>query len=249
MLCIHRYEALPSTNDEGIRLAKEGAPEGTVVWAERQTAGRGRRGRTWESPEGNLYMSVILRPDLPLALAGRIGVACGMALREDLAQCAVEPLLAEVRTKWPNDLYLMGRKLGGILVETRAAPGGRLDWAVVGAGINAASHPDVSPPGQPATCLAEHGFTGDIGELVASLARRMTTASRRIATEAGWRVVADAWEKHDLAAGPIRILEGDREYEAEGIGLDGDGALLARTWEGVRRVTAGEVSIRSRAAG
>jgi BirA family biotin operon repressor/biotin-[acetyl-CoA-carboxylase] ligase len=238
MLCIHWHEELPSTNTEAIRLAKEGAPEGTVVWAERQTAGRGRRGRTWDSPAGNLYMSVIVRPDLPLALAGRISVAVGLRIARLLHNSGI-------RSKWPNDIYYEGRKAGGILVETRAGPGGRLDWAVVGLGLNVASHPEVEALAQPATHVPDIIRYTDIETMMRFLGKVIVQTSRN-ASGGFWRVYRTYWLGYDLTNGPIRVVEDDREYDAEGVGIDDDGALLVRVGEEIRRVTAGEVTVRVR---
>lgn len=239
-LCVHWHEALPSTNDEAIRLAKEGAPEGTVVWAERQTAGRGRRGRMWDSPPGNLYMSVILRPELPLALAGRLGVTCALVL----GGCLRNSVRLAIRTKWPNDLYLEGRKVGGILVETRPRPGGALDWAVVGLGLNVAGHPKIPPPGIPATSLAAHGGPRAADGLVERMGLAVLEAGL-IAAMPDWENwVRVRWVESDLASGPIRVHEAGEAFDAEGLGLDHDGALIVQVEEEFRRVTAGEVSVR-----
>lgn len=241
MLCIHRFETLGSTNDEAIRLAREGAPSGTVVWAERQTAGRGRMGRTWDGGIGNVSLSVVVRPDLAVGLSGRLSVVCGLKLADALRNETWQP----IRTKWPNDLYLYGRKVGGILVETGAAPGGRLEWAVVGVGINVAGHPDVPDPAHPATSLAAHGGAGDVETLIPGLAQAVVAAAEVTATEAGWSAVTERWSRTDLAAGAISVLESGESFEAVGEGIEQDGALSVRFGNALRRVIAAEVSIRT----
>ena len=241
MLCIHRFETLGSTNGEAIRLARDGAPTGTVVWAEQQTAGRGRMGRTWEGGAGNVYLSVLVRPDLPVALSGRVSVACGLTLAGSLRNETWQP----IRTKWPNDLYLYGRKVGGILVETGAAPGGRLDWVVVGVGINVSSHPDVPAPAHPATSLAAHGGAGDVETLIPGLAQAVVMAAEMVATEAGWAALSAKWSRMDLAAGSITVVESGVSFEAVGEGLEDDGALRVKVGGESRRVTASNVSIRN----
>ncbi|HEY3414216.1 MAG TPA: biotin--[acetyl-CoA-carboxylase] ligase [Armatimonadota bacterium] len=241
MLCIYRYDTLGSTNDEAIRLAREGAPAGTVVWAGDQNAGRGRMGRTWEGGAGNVYLSVVTRPEIPVALAGRISVACGLALTDALRKETWQP----VRTKWPNDLYLYGRKVGGILVETGAARAGRLEWVVVGVGINVSSHPDVPPPAHPATSLAAHGGAGDIETLIPGLAQAVVHASESVASEAGWASFAARWPAMDLAAGAITVLEGGEAFEAVGGTIEDDGALRVVVGGEARSVRAAEVSIRN----
>lgn len=146
------HERLGSTNDRGLAWLREGAPHGAVVTADAQDAGRGRRGRAWFSPPGaNLYVSVLLRPGpvRPSTRLGALGLAVGVGLREGLP-----PLRAPVVLKWPNDLKVEGRKLGGILCEAR--------WiddepeVVVGFGLNV--HPSAFPAAlrSQATCLADH---------------------------------------------------------------------------------------------
>lgn len=103
-----------STNDEARRLAAEGAPDGTVVWARSQNAGRGRYGRSWSSPPGNLYVSLLLRPACPPATALQLGFVAAVALGEALDRRVAA---AALTFKWPNDVLLDGRKIAGILLE------------------------------------------------------------------------------------------------------------------------------------
>jgi len=147
-------DSVESTNDEAKRRAERGAADGTVVCARAQTAGRGRRGRRWSSPEGNLYVSIILRTDKPPAEAAQLSLATGLALAE-----ALEGLLPEgvtVRCKWPNDVLVDGCKIAGILLESSGAA--RVDWIVVGCGVNVVSHPDLAA--YPATDLSAAGCDG-----------------------------------------------------------------------------------------
>ena len=142
-----------STNSEARRRAEAGAPDGLAVVARRQTTGRGRRGRRWESPEGNLYVSLLLRPDRPLAEAALLSFVAAVALGEAVA--AMLPPEAPIAFKWPNDLLVGGAKCAGMLLESSAAGAGRLDWLIVGVGVNLASHPEGLP--YPATDLAAAG--------------------------------------------------------------------------------------------
>jgi BirA family transcriptional regulator, biotin operon repressor / biotin---[acetyl-CoA-carboxylase] ligase len=131
---VHFYESLSSTNDELSRLiATENAPPGTIVIAKQQTAGRGQRGRKWESNSGGLYLSLALSPNLPASDISQltIGIAWGIAYQ--LRQQELP-----VTIKWPNDLLLEGRKLGGILTETSIYQG-VVRQAIVGVGINYAN--------------------------------------------------------------------------------------------------------------
>lgn len=119
---IHSFDVVTSTNDVAAQMVREGAPEGTVIVARGQTAGRGRRGRSWTSPIGEgLYLSVILRPPIPLTDVWQIGFMASVAVAEAVERTAgVRP-----RIKWPNDILLRGRKVAGILIELPVvSPGG-----------------------------------------------------------------------------------------------------------------------------
>ncbi len=127
------HEETRSTNDDIVALANSGEQEGTVVFAESQTAGRGRKGNSWVSPPGeNLLFSVLLRPEMPLKdwprLAHAAGIAVVWGLQHWVESCTLQ-------LKWPNDVYADGRKLAGILVESRSVDPGR-SFAVMGVGIN-----------------------------------------------------------------------------------------------------------------
>jgi BirA family biotin operon repressor/biotin-[acetyl-CoA-carboxylase] ligase len=136
---LHVFETVPSTNQTAWKLLEQGAPVGTVVIALTQTAGRGQWGRQWSSPAGGLYLSATLNPDLPvehsaqLTLCTAWGIA--KALREIPGQLSGIDTQIPMQVKWPNDLVLKGRKLGGILTETRVRQE-RITRAVVGVGIN-----------------------------------------------------------------------------------------------------------------
>lgn len=154
----HRHPVAGSTQDLAHQLAAAGAPAGTAVVAGRQTLGRGTRGRTWYSDEGGLWLSVVLRPDAAAA-GDPLSLRIGLATARVLETAAGRP----IGLKWPNDLMAGDRKVGGILCEARWA-GERLDWIVVGIGINVANPvpPDVVPP---AIRLADWGFAGGPADL------------------------------------------------------------------------------------
>ncbi|TMJ75516.1 MAG: biotin--[acetyl-CoA-carboxylase] ligase, partial [Alphaproteobacteria bacterium] len=153
---LHRYETIGSTNDEARRLAREGAAEGTLVWADAQEAGRGRRGRPWLSPLGNLYLSLVLRPDAPASRAPQLGFVTALALADALRLLAGTGLALSF--KWPNDVLAGRAKLAGILLESEMAAGGGLDFVIVGVGVNLASAPrDLE---YPAASLSDQGFPG-----------------------------------------------------------------------------------------
>lgn len=134
------FDAVGSTNTIALEWAAEGAPEGAVVVADHQTAGRGRWGRAWMSePGGALQFSLVLRPRLSVDRLGVLGLALGLACAEGIERATRVP----TRLKWPNDVLVDGRKLVGILIETRVS-GARLDAAIAGIGINVSWSPDDS---------------------------------------------------------------------------------------------------------
>lgn len=133
---IHEFRVTGSTNEEAIRRAKEGGEEGEVFIADRQTAGRGRMGRPWESPAGKtLAVSILLRPELTVEQATGLTLVSAVALHQALLDVLPAPTHQKLKIKEPNDLYFGSRKLAGILTESSSS-GPRLQWAVVGLGVN-----------------------------------------------------------------------------------------------------------------
>lgn len=127
---LHLFETLPSTNQTLWELLNQGATSGTIVIASQQTAGRGQWGRQWQSTQGGLYLSVALAPNLPAPNSAQLTLCCAWGVATALRRYDIPVFL-----KWPNDLLLLGRKLGGILTETRVHQG-QITKAVVGIGIN-----------------------------------------------------------------------------------------------------------------
>ncbi len=228
------YEAIGSTNEEAKRLAAEGALDKTFVWAREQTAGRGRRGNDWISPPGNLYLSVILRPDCDVATAAQLGFVAALAL----ADAIVARTGAEPRLKWPNDLLIGGRKVSGILVESAGGQGGKVDWAVIGTGVNVASHPENLPAVTSLSALGSHVTVADMVE---------TYANSLLARVAQWRlrgfgVVREAWLDRATGIGTvIRVRLPDREEEGVFEDLDETGALVLVQGSHRQRITSGDV--------
>ncbi|MGM0561986.1 MAG: biotin--[acetyl-CoA-carboxylase] ligase, partial [Pseudomonadota bacterium] len=131
-----QFSAVGSTMDEARRLAEEGAEDGTLVWAQEQTKGRGRQGRDWSSPTGNLYLSLVLRPECEPSQAVQLGFVTALAIGDAIG--AVSPPV-NVTYKWPNDVLLNNGKVAGILMETRSRAEGGIDHLILGCGINIAS--------------------------------------------------------------------------------------------------------------
>jgi BirA family biotin operon repressor/biotin-[acetyl-CoA-carboxylase] ligase len=235
---LHRYETLGSTNDEARRLARDGAPEGTLVWSLAQSAGKGRRGRVWMSPPGNLYLSLVQRPAGPPAQAAQLGFVAAIALGDALDQLAGP--VPGLRYKWPNDLLIAGRKIAGILLEAETAAADATDFVIIGIGVNLVSAPrDVEFP---ATSLAEAGCVGVIPpRLLEAFVGRFAGWAERWRDE-GFAPVRVAWLMRASGLGEgIRVRLERQTFDGRFLDLDQDGALLLDGAEGHRRIAAGEV--------
>ncbi len=231
-----------STNDEARALANEGASDGTVVWAREQTAGRGRRGRDWTSPIGNLYTSTILRPARPAGEAAQLSLVVAVALADALS--AVLPATAEIACKWPNDVLVDGSKVAGILLESQGN-GAAVSWIIIGCGVNVASHPDITA--YPATDVDTVCGAPVVLETVLEHYLNKLFVWRDRWLESGIEPVRRAWV--DRAAGlggPITVRLPDRELTGRFYDMDVDGALLLELPDGARqRITAGDVFLGS----
>ena len=235
-LCHHA--TLGSTNDAAKALARAGAPDGTLVWADEQEAGRGRRGRQWLSPPGNLYLSLVLRPDAAPSRAAQLGFVAALGLGDALRPLGAPALL--LRYKWPNDLLLNGRKLAGILLESETSARESVDFVVVGIGVNIVSAPeDVEFP---ATSLAAEGVTGVTPALLLEgFIRHFASWAGRWRLE-GFRPVRAAWLSAASGLGErVRVRLERKTLCGRFHDLDDDGALVLEGAEGRRRIAAGEV--------
>jgi BirA family transcriptional regulator, biotin operon repressor / biotin---[acetyl-CoA-carboxylase] ligase len=208
-----------STNDVALAWALRGAPEGATVVAEHQTAGRGRRGRSWTSPAGtNLLFSVVLRPDGPSAGLGLLATAAGLATSE-----GIESLVGlRCGLKWPNDVTIEGRKVAGILVETRVSSS-VATVAVVGIGINVGWHPKDVAEAPGTTSIVAHGRAAARHELLAAVLARLETLYELSRDPEGAEgLAARAAARSDLLGRRVRVRRGD------GTALEGTAtALLA----------------------
>lgn len=231
-------DSVASTNDEIKQRARAGAPEGTLVVAREQRAGRGRGGRQWTSKPGNLYMSLLLRPTGSAGTVAQISFLAAIALADALDQVAPD---LTPRLKWPNDVLVGGAKISGILLESSALSGGGVDWLVLGMGVNVAHHPDDA--GQAATSLHANG-TADCTaySLLAALAPALGHWLD-IWKEAGFAPLRQAWLARAAGLrGPIRVRLPKEEFEGTFRDLDSDGSLIVELPGGaLRHVTAGEV--------
>ncbi len=235
-----RHDAvLSSTQEEAKSRAQRGEPEGTLIAADRQTAGRGRMGRRWESPSGGLWYSLILRPALPP------GQAPGLALVAALEWARVirrkTGLLAQV--KWPNDVWIGDRKAAGILTEMSSEIG-RVHWLVLGVGVNV-NNAAPAKLSVPAVSLAEAaGKPLSRQDLLAAWLKAFARSYRRY-LRAGFPVFRRAYEKHSLLRGRrVRCVTSQGTVEGRAAGVDEGGNLLLRGPHGLLRLAEGEVTLK-----
>ena len=236
---VHYFPTVGSTNDVARELASSGAPEGTLVIANEQTAGRGRMGRQWLAPpDTSLLLSIILRPCLPVEQSHRLVMACGLAVAE--ACGALTGLLVQV--KWPNDLQLNGKKLAGILAES-AVSGDELEWVVVGIGLNVNQAFDASDSlGGTATSLRmASGSEQDRALVLAQSMARLKEWYGRLDDESlteAWRERCITLGQHIRVSTPAGLLQGLAED------IDASGALWLRDDSGRRHhLTSGEATL------
>lgn len=232
------YETIGSTSDEAKRLARDGAVEGLIVWALQQHAGRGRRGRVWASPAGNLYLSLVLRPNCRAATAAQLGFVAALALGDALSDLI--PPGIELRYKWPNDLLANGKKLAGILLETEMTAGDVPDFVVIGIGVNLTSSPQDTA--YPATSLTGEGIPGIAPRAALDAFIGHFSHWLQRWREAGFAPIRTAWLARGTGLGEAVQVRLDREtFDGRFLDLDEDGALLLGMAEGSRRIAAGEI--------
>lgn len=233
---LHVYAQVGSTNDEAATLAAQGAAEGTAVLAVEQIGARGRRQRAWLSPAGGLWLSVVLRPALPADQWPLVGFAAGVG-----AARAVEEIAhVQVGLKWPNDLMIGEQKLGGVLVEARGPA------IIAGIGINANIGLDHFPPeirSIATSLLAVLGRPVDLAALTRATLEQFERVYDLLAPNT--EDVLAAWRERDLTRGRQVKLSGAEDLEGVAQDVDRTGALLVRTSTGIRRIVAGDVSLRS----
>lgn len=238
------HPLIGSTNSELMRLAAEGAPSGSVCLAERQTAGRGRRGREWVSPFGvNVYLSLLWRYPFAPSNLGGASLAVGAALTDVLSELGADGLAL----KWPNDLLWQRRKLAGLLLEVAGESQGPCHL-VVGLGLNlrmtAGQGSAIDQPWASLEAVLGAAMLGR-NDLVALLLDALLETLDRYGRE-GLAPFLTRWRAHDAYLGePVRLLMGERAIEGIHVGVGEDGSLLLETSDGRRAFQAGEVSLRS----
>ncbi|MBB6303433.1 BirA family biotin operon repressor/biotin-[acetyl-CoA-carboxylase] ligase [Rhizobium leucaenae] len=238
-----RHDALPeaaSTNSECLDRARAGDAGNLWVTADRQTGGRGRRGRTWVSERGNLYASLLLIDPAPMDRLGSLPLAVAVGVHQAVRSVlAAEP----VEVKWPNDILIGRKKTCGILIEGEALADGRYAL-VIGIGINVAVKPE--NPLYPVTCLHEHGSAISPEELFAHLYASMAEMLAVWDRGKGVREVTARWREVACGIGEkITVNLPDRSISGHFAGIDDNGLLMLDIGGKILPIAAGDVFFRS----
>jgi BirA family biotin operon repressor/biotin-[acetyl-CoA-carboxylase] ligase len=229
-------ESTGSTNAEALARARDGELGPLWITACIQTQGRGRNGRSWISPLGNLYGTLLLTDPCTPAVASQLALVAGLAVHDAVAECAPQ-LASQLALKWPNDLLLEGKKLAGVLMESETTP---VLQIAVGVGVNCSSHP--ADTLYPATDLAAHAAAVSAQTLFTALAQ---TLPRRLAhweKGAGFARIRADWLARAAGLGEtIKVRLPEREFSGRFEGLDAAGRLLVQESGRITTVTAGDV--------
>ncbi|MZR30504.1 biotin--[acetyl-CoA-carboxylase] ligase [Sneathiella litorea] len=234
-------DTVGSTNVEARILAEDGEAEGRVVWAKKQEQGVGRRGRQWSSPEGNLYCSLILRPECDPSSAARLSFLVALAIHQAITKF-VKPEI-DVRLKWPNDVLIEGHKSAGILLESKMNPDGLMDYVIVGTGLNIATYPEHTD-GLPATSLQKVGADVSVEEMISAYLYAFLDLYK-IWKRDGFAPIREKWLAHATGLGEKITVRLTKET-LQGVfsGLNENGALILALDTGERKlISAGEVFI------
>ena len=228
------HEVLGSTNAEALRLARQGECGSLWVVADRQTAGRGRRGRTWISPPGNLYASLLLTEAAPVERWPELSFVAALAVHDAVVEVAPD-LKPRLAIKWPNDLVLAGAKFAGILIE------GENGAVAVGIGINCADHP--AGMDYPATDLAAAGAPVSPAALFGALSVKMIGRIAQWNGGEGFSTIRTDWLARAAGLGEeVRVRLADRDLTGRFEAIDPAGSLVLRLPTGkTTTIAAGDV--------
>lgn len=239
---IFYFPVIDSTNTKAKQLAEEGYPAGTLVIAEQQDAGRGRRGRSWESPRGSgIFMTLMLKPDIQPDNASMLTLVAALAVAAAIRKCTKRP----AGIKWPNDIVMNGKKVCGILTEMSA----QIDYVnhvVIGIGINVHNESFPEEMAHMATSLyletGEHYNRAALIEEVWEQFERYYEIFLQTEDLSG---LVKEYEAHLVNMHQIvKVLDSKEPFEGKAMGITARGELMVDTWESRRLVVAGEVSVR-----
>lgn len=239
---IQVFASIDSTNSEAKRQAESGGEQGLLIIGEQQTAGRGRRGRAWESQKGEgIFMTLLLKPDIEPGNASMLTLVMGMAVRDALDSVAG----IDARIKWPNDIVCEGKKVCGILTEMSA----QIDYInhiVIGVGINV--HNQEFPEEMRRIATSVYALTGNHisrAKLVAESMNRFEEYYARYLKHQNLRELLEEYNSHLINRGRmVRVLDMKKDYMGIARGINEGGELIVETDGGIRYVSAGEVSVR-----
>jgi BirA family transcriptional regulator, biotin operon repressor / biotin---[acetyl-CoA-carboxylase] ligase len=239
---VWHFLTVPSTNDLAKDLARRGYPEGMVLLAETQSAGRGRLGRVWESPPGTgIYLSLLLRPPLPPTELPKLTLTAAVAVVEALEEVTA----LNIGIKWPNDILFGGKKLGGILTEMETESD-QMSHVILGVGLNINTQ---EFPEHLASLATSLGCTGRIYSRLAIVRAFLNAMDRWYSTflERGFEPILMAWHRNAETLGkPVRVKLGSREVSGLALDVAPDGALLVEKPDGeVEKIISGEIEMAS----
>lgn len=237
------YDEVDSTNDEARRLAEGGASHGAFIWAKRQSAGRGRMGRPWISEEGNLFVSVLLKPDVAMECLSELSFVTSLAAIDTLRPIVGEE--QELKLKWPNDVLLNDRKVAGVLLESFRTEDGKT-WVVAGLGVNVEHFPqDVMFP---ATCLMASGVQIVSAKIVLSRFIHHFIQQYDAWMEGGFAPVRTAWRQQAWRLGElVTVRSGEDVVTGRFEDIDEKGRLRLMMPDSVRRIiSAGDMAAAAR---
>lgn len=234
------FEQIDSTNSEALRQVGKGEAHGLWVWALSQQTGRGRHGRHWESLAGNLFASLLLRPECSPMIASQLGFVGGLALFDAVHNLTHEDKTPPITIKWPNDLLCDGMKAGGILLESTSDITGGTS-VVMGMGVNLSEHPQGME--YPATNLAQNGVVTTPDKMLECLAQTCDAWLGVWNNGAGFDAIRAAWMKRSLPIdAPLRVRLSSEILHGSYKGIDPDGVLILALADGSeRRITTGDI--------
>lgn len=239
---ILRYSELASTNTEAMRLAQAGEPGPVWVVAERQTAGKGRSGRSWIGDFGNLFASYLFHAKAPVGSVHQLSLVAGVATFDAISALGIGKEHG-LRLKWPNDILTERAKIGGILIESSVLPRRQGVTAVIGVGLNVVSHPEIE--GREVTSLKSAGSVADPAAVLDALDAALRQALLIWDNSAGFAAIRARWLERSGPLGErVSVQGGEGQISGAFAGLDDDGALLVDLEGGERRrCTYGDVTL------
>ncbi len=235
------YDCVDSTNEEAKRLVKQGATHGTVIWAKKQQAGRGRRGRQWISEPGNLFCSFIIKPECTLAEVSQLSFVMAISVTDALQKiqgaARNSPL---IQCKWPNDILIRSKKTAGILLEMVIGSQNQLEGVVAGVGINIEHFPDKTD--FPATSLKAEGIKGvTVSSVLEELCVQFSKWNE-VWQHDGFQAIRSAWLEKAFGLGmPISVRLPSETHSGVFEALDPNGCLILNENGARRHIAAGDV--------